>query len=168
MRFTLWILLLCCFRNADAQKILEIDISHFNKFKKVQLFNNSYIEYKLKGEHTYRIDKMVAINDSMIVFKNDSTIFISQIKSIKLRNASILAKLFGSFFLIGGTGFILLDTFNNITNGQAKIIDERAVVASASLIAASLIIKQFTIKRIRINKHHSLRVLDINYQSLNK
>lgn len=98
MRFTLWIMLLCCFRNADAQKILEIDISHFNKFKKVQLFNNSYIEYKLKGEHTYRIDKIVAINDSMIVFKNDSTIFISQIKSIKLRNASALAKLFGSFF----------------------------------------------------------------------
>jgi hypothetical protein len=167
MRFSLLILLLCCFKNSVAQKILEIDISHFNKFKKVQLFNNSYLEYKLKGEHTYRIDKMVAINDSMIVFKNDSTIFITQIKSIKLRNASVLAKLFGSFFLIGGTGFILLDTFNNITNGQAKIIDERAVIASASLIAASLIIKQFTIKRIRINKHHALRVLDINYQTLN-
>ena len=168
MRFALLIMLLCCFRNTDAQKILEIDISHFNKFKKVQLFNNSYLEYKLKGEHTYRIDKMVSINDSMIVFKNDSTIFISQIKSIKLRNASVLAKLFGSFFLVGGTGFILLDTFNNIINRQAKIIDERAVIASASLIAASLIIKQFTIKRIRINKHHALRVLDINYQSLNK
>jgi hypothetical protein len=166
MRFALLILLLGCFRNSVAQKILEIDISHFNKFKKVQLFNNSYLEYKLKGEHIYRIDKMVAINDSMIVFKNDSTIFISQIKSIKLRNASALAKLFGSFFLVGGTVFVLLDTFNNIINRQPKIIDERAVIASASLIAASLIIKQLTIKRIRINTHHSLRVLDIDYQNL--
>lgn len=168
MKFGLLIVLLFCFRNSDAQKILEIDITHFNNFKKFQLFNNSFLEYKLKGQYTYHIDKMVDMNDSMIVFKNESTILISQIKCIKLRNASLLAKLFGSFFLIGGSGLIIIDTFNNIINYQAKIIDERAVFIGVSLIAASLIIKQLTIKRIRISKNKSLRVLDINFQNLNK
>ena len=168
MRFILLIIFLFCFRISEAQKILEIDITHFNKFKKIQLFNNSYLEYKLKGQHKYRIDKMVNINDSMIVFKNDATIFISQIKVIKLRNASVLAKLFRSFFFIGGSGFIILDTFNNIINSQAKIVDERALIASASLIAAGLIVKQLAIKRVHISKNKSLRVLDISFQNLNK
>lgn len=168
MRFILLIIFLFCFRISDAQKILEIDITHFNKFKKIQLFNNSYLEYKLKGQHKYHIDKMVNINDSMIVFKNDSTIFISQIKVIKLRNARVLAKLFRSFFFIGGSGFIILDTFNNIINSQAKIVDERALIASASLISAGLIVKQLAIKRVHVSKNKSLRVLDINFQNLNK
>ena len=168
MRLVLILSLLFCFRISYAQKVLEIDITHFNKFKKIQLFNNSFLEYKLKGQHKYHIDKMVDINDSMIVFKNDSTIFISQIKSIKLRNSSGLAKLFGSLFLIGGSGLIIIDTFNNIINSQAKIVDERALIVGASLIAAGLIIKQLAIKRVRISKNKSLRVLDINYQNLNK
>lgn len=168
MRLVLILSLLFCFRISYAQKVLEIDITHFNKFKKIQLFNNSFLEYKLKGQYKYHIDKMVDINDSMIVFKNDSTIFISQIKSIKLRNSSVLAKLFGSLFLIGGSGLIIIDTFNNIINSQAKIVDERALIVGASLIAAGLIIKQLAIKRVRISKNKSLRVLDINYQNLNK
>lgn len=168
MRLVLILSLLFCFRISYAQKVLEIDITHFNKFKKIQLFNNSFLEYKLKGQHKYHIDKMVDINDSMIVFKNDSTIFISQIKSIKLRNSSVLAKLFGSLFLIGGSGLIIIDTFNNVINSQAKIVDERALIVGASLIAAGLIIKQLAIKRVRISKNKSLRVLNINYQNLNK
>ena len=168
MRLALIISLLFCFRISYAQKVLEIDITHFNKFKKIQLFNNSFLEYKLKGQHKYHIDKMVNINDSMIVFKNDSSILISQIKSIKLRNSSVLAKLFGSLFLIGGSGLIIIDTFNNIINSQAKIVDERALIVGASLIGAGLIIKQLAIKRVRISKNKSLRVLDINYQNLNK
>jgi len=167
MRFVLVIMFLFCFRISYAQKILEIDITHFNKFKKIQLFNNAYLEYKLKGQHKYHINKMVNINDSMIVFRNDSTIFISQIKAIKLRNSSVLVKLFGSLFLIGGCGFVIIDTFNNLINSQPKIVDERALIASASLIAASLIVKQLAIKRVRISKNKSLRVLDINFQNLN-
>ena len=100
MRFGFIIFLLFSYEMSISQKVLEIDITHFNKFKKIQLFNNSYLEYKLKGQHKYHIDKMVNINDSMIVFKNDATIFISQIKVIKLRNASVLAKLFRSFLVI--------------------------------------------------------------------
>ena len=168
MRLVLILSLLFCFRISYAQKVLEIDITHFNKFKKIQLFNNSFLEYKLKGQHKYHIDKMVDINDSMIVFKNDSIIFISQIKLIKLRNSSGLSKLFGSLFLIGGSGLIIIDTFNNVINSQAKIVDERALIVGASLIAAGLIIKQLAIKRVRISKNKSLRVLNINYQNLNK
>lgn len=82
-----------------AQKILEIDIVRFNHFKAIQLHNGSYIEYKLKGEFKYRINKLVNMKDSLIIFDNDSSITLSEIKVIKLRDANHLYRLFSSFFI---------------------------------------------------------------------
>ena len=151
-----------------SQKMLEIDIVRFNHFKSVQLFTGSYIEYKLKGEHKYRINKMVNMKDSLIIFDNDSSVVLSNIKVIKLRDANHLFKLFSGFFYTGGILFIGLDSFNNIINHDSPIINQTAVIASAALISAGFIVKQLSIKRIRINSHKSLRIIDINYQNLNK
>ncbi len=150
-----------------AQNTLEIDILRFNKLKTIQLYTGSPIEYKLKGEHKYHIHKMAALHDSMIIFENDSKILLSQIKAIKIHNANHLYPLFAGFFITGGVLFAGLDTFNNLINNQAKVVDERAVIAGASLIAAGLIIKQMAIKRVRMGKNKTLRILDLNYRDLN-
>ena len=166
-----WILVfifaLCSFVSS-AQKILEIDIVRFNHFKPIQLHNGSYLEYKLKGEHKYRINKMVNMKDSLIIFDNDSSIILSEIKSIKLRDANHLYRLFGNFFYTGGVLFIGLDTFNNFINKDNPLVNQTAVIASVGLIAAGFIIKQLSIKRVRISKHKTLRIIDTDYQHLNK
>ena len=165
--FLIFILLLfaeLCF----AQKILEIDIVRFNHFKSIQLHNGSYIEYKLKGEVKYRINKMVNMKDSLIIFDNDSSLAISKIKVIKLRDANHLYRLFSSFFYTGGVLFVGLDTFNNFINKDNPVVNQTAVFASASLIAVGFIIKQLSIKIVRINSRKSLRIIDTNYQNLNK
>lgn len=160
------LLLLVC-SGALAQNALEIDIVRFNKLKTVQLYTGSPIEYKAKGEHRYRIHRMVALHDSLIIFENDSSISLSQIKAIKLRNANHLYPLFSGFFVTGGILFAGLDTFNNLINNQPKLVDERAVIAGASLVTLGLLVKQLAIKRVRIGKHTSLRILDLSYQDLN-
>lgn len=166
MKALLHILLFLC-STAPAQNTLEIDIIRFNKLKTIQLYTGSPIEYKLKGEHRYRIHRMVALHDSLIIFENDSSISLSQIKAIKLRNANHLYPLFSGFFITGGVLFVALDSFNNLINSSPKIVDERAVIAGASLITLGLLIKQMAIKRVRMGKHVSLRTLDLNYQDLN-
>ncbi len=151
-----------------AQKILEIDIIRFNHFKPIQLHNGSYIEYKLKGEFKYRVNKMVNMKDSLIVFDNDSSISLSEIKAIKLRDVNHLYRLFSRFFYTGGVMFVGLDSFNNFINKDNPLVNQTAVVASASLITVGFIIKQLSIKRVRINSRKSLRIIDTNYQNLNK
>lgn len=164
------ILILCCLKLSTglSQKILEIDITKFNHFKSIQLFNDSYLEYKLKGEHRYRINRMVNMKDSLIIFSNDSSISLSQIKRIKLRDGNHLFRLFSGFFYTGGVLFIGLDTFNNLINNDTPYVKQTAVIASAALISAGFIVKQLSIKRIRINKRHSLRILETDYQHLGK
>lgn len=151
-----------------SQKILEIDIVRFNKLKRIQLFNNSLLEYKLKGEHRYRIHKITDLRDSSILFSNDSVISLSRIKAIKLRNGNHLYPLFSGFFYTGGVLFVGLDTFNNAINGETPVIKPVAVYVSAGLIATGFIIKQLSIKRIRINKRKTLRILEADYQHLSK
>ena len=168
MRYSLSILFCLGLNLSFSQKILEIDITRFNHFKSIQLYNDSYIEYKLKGEHKYRINKMVNMKDSLIIFDNDSSIILSEIKKIKLRDANHLYSLFSGFFYTGGVLFVSLDTFNNIINNETPYVKQTAVIASAGLITLGFIIKQLSIKRIKINKHKSLRILETDYQNLNK
>ena len=168
MKFSLIIFLLFISSVYFSQDILEIDIVRFNHFKPIQLHNNSLLEYKLKGEHKYRVQKMVVIKDSLIVFDNDSSIRLSNIKSIKLRDGNHLYRLFSSFFYTGGVLFVGLDTFNNFINHDTPLVNQTALIASASLITAGFLIKQLSIKRIRISKRKSLRVIHTDYQNLNK
>ncbi len=168
MKYILSIVFLLILYVGFSQKIVEIDITRFNKFKSIQLFNNSYLEYKLKGEHKYHINKMVNMNDSLIIFDNDSSIKLSNIKAIKLRNANHLFPLFSKFFYIGGVMFVGLDSFNNFINHQTPTINQTAVIVSVGLLAAGFVAKQMSIKRIRISNHKSLRVITTDYQNLNK
>ncbi len=168
MRCILLILVFVISKNSISQKILEIDITRFNHFKAIQIHNGSYLEYKLKGDLKYRINKIVNLKDSLIIFDNDSSISLSEIKTIKLRDANHLYKLFSGFFYTGGLLFVGLDTFNNFINSETPYVKQTAVIASAGLIALGFITKQLSIKRIKINKRKSLRILDTDYQNLNK
>ncbi len=58
-----------------SQKILEINYpSLFGKEKSFQFFNNSSIDYKLKGDLFYRTHKLVNMNDSILIFDNDEAV----------------------------------------------------------------------------------------------
>lgn len=157
-----------CAGQGLSQKILEIDIVRFNKLKTIQLYNNSLLEYKLKGGHHYRINKITDLRDSSILFSNDSVVSLSQIKAIKVRNGNHLYPLFSGFFYTGGVLFVGLDTFNNAINGESPVVKPLAVYVSAGLIATGFIIKQLSIKRIRMNKRKTLRILEADYQNLSK
>jgi len=67
-----------------------------------------------------------------------------------------------------GTLFFLIDTGNNIANGHSKIVNEQAVLVSSIAILAGVVIKRIQDKHIYIRKNVVLKVLDTNYQNLNK
>ena len=147
-----------------SQKILEINYhSLFGKEKTFQFFNNSSLDYKLKGDLLYKTHKLVNMNDSLLIFKNDVVVKISDLKAIKIRGARISHWLFTAGIL-----FFIIDTGNNLANGNAKIVNEQAILASAILIVAGVIIKRIQDKHVYIRKNVSIRILETNYQNLNK
>lgn len=164
MRFIISILLISLFAFSYGQKILELNYhSVFGKSKSYQFFNNSKIDYKLKGDLFYQTHKLVNLNDSMLVFDNDSIVRISQLKVIKIRGALISPYFFG-----GGVLFFLLDTGNNIGKGHATVINEQTVFVSAALFLSGVIVKRIQDKHVYLHKHVTIRVMDTDYQHLTK
>ena len=72
------------------------------------------------------------------------------------------------YFFGGGILFFLLDTGNNIGKGHPQIINEQAVLVSSICILSGIIIKRIQDKHVYIRKNVSIRILDTNYQNLNK
>jgi len=164
MKFSFLIILCGLLNISFAQKILELNYhSIFGKAKSYQFFNNSNLDYKLKGDLFYRTHKLVNLNDSLLVFDNDSVVKISQLKAIKIKGMLISPYFFGSSIL-----FFLLDTGNNIGKGHPAIVNEQTVLVSSALLLAGVIVRRIQDKHVYIRKNVTIRVLDTDYQHLSK
>jgi hypothetical protein len=150
-----------------SQTSLKIIKSKFGKVKQIEIFVNENLEYKLKKEIRYRKNKIVALNDTMIVFDNDSIMPLSRIKLVKIRDHRHLLNLFGGAFKTAGVMFLGLNTINNAINNRSPVIDNKAVGISAALFGTGMIMKYFSAKRIRITKNTIMKVVEINYADLN-
>ena len=163
MRVMFFIVVCLLFKISYAQKILELNYhSLFGKQKSFQFFNNSQLDYKLKGDLLYRTHKLVNVNDSLLIFDNDEVVKITQLKAIKIRGIVLSPYLFGAGIL-----FFILDTGNNIGKGHANIINEQAVLVSSVFVLAGIIVKRIQDKHVYIRKNVTIRILDTDYQNLN-
>ena len=145
-----------------SQKTLDLHYnSLFGRQKSFQFFNNSEFSYKLKGHVFYTTHKLVNMQDSILVFDNDSSIKLSEIKAIKIKGVKISPYFFGAGIL-----FFILDTGHNIAFGN-KIINEKAVLIGSILVVAGVIVNYLQNKHIHIHKNSVLRIIDADYLNLN-
>lgn len=168
MRATLYLFVFLIFGNLGfAQKTLQILKVKPGSFKKYEIFVGDVLEYKLKGQHFYKLNKIANMNDSLIMFENDTIIKLSQIKVIKLHNGNHLMQTFSGAFMIGGVALIALNFVNNLLFFNTFGVDTKIWYISGGLLAAAIILKQLSIKRLHIKGNVSLKVLDLNFQKLN-
>jgi hypothetical protein len=164
MRFVFLIALSLTFKCCYSQKILELNYhSLFGKEKSFQFFNNSKLDYKLKGDLLYRTHKLVNMNDSLLIFDNDSSVKLNQLKAIKIRGTNISHWLFTAGIL-----FFIIDTGNNIANGHTTIVNDQTVLVSTICVLSGIIVKRLQDKHVYIRKNVTIRILDTDYQNLNK
>lgn len=162
MKRILSLIILCAGINLYSQKLLDLHYtSIFGKEKSFQFFNNSKFTYKLKGELFYHTHKIVNMQDSLLVFDNDSIIKLDQIKSIRIDGMMISPYFFGA-----GALFLLYDTGFNIILGRPQIINEQAVLVTAICFTGGLIMKYCQDKHIRIKKSDTMRIIDNDYRNL--
>lgn len=147
---------------------MEVLVTRFGKLKKYEVYVGDFLEYKLKGKYSYRRDKITNLQDSFIVFKNDSVIKLSQLKAVRLKKNHHLVRTLQTAFIGLGGGFIFLNTTNNLIAERSPALDPLAVLIGAGLIGTGIIIKQINIKRIRINDRNQLKIIDLNFNNLSE
>lgn len=151
-----------------AQKTLQILKIKPGSFKKYELFCGSKLVYKLKGDHFYRHQTIANMNDSIILFENDSLIKLSEIKTIKLKVGNHLMGTFAEGCWKGAVLWPALNFVNNMILESAFRVDPRALYISGGFALGFVIFKELSVKRIHMNRNVTLKVLDLDFQKLNK
>jgi hypothetical protein len=163
--FVLIILFFC--NSLSSQTFLRISYEGLTGTKVYEVFKDELFEFRLKGKNNYIKKKIVHMQDSIIVFDDNSVIFLSQLKNIRLRMHNHLVNTFQAAFLVAGIGFISLNTVNNIIAGETPVVDEQAVWISLALVGTSFLVRELGIKRIHLNDKKTLKIISIDYHHLN-
>jgi predicted oxidoreductase len=150
-----------------AQTRLRISYDQLGNTRLYEVFTNELLEYKLKGDAFYTSKKIIHMQDSIIVFEDNSEITLAQLKAVRLRMHNHLVNTFQAAFLTAGIGFVSLNTINNIITNESPILDERAALISLALVTTSFLIRELGIKRIFINDKKTLKIVSIDFQHLN-
>lgn len=152
----------------DSQNFLRVDVNRFGKTKTYSVYPNDILVYRLNGKITYNKNKIMAMSDSTLVFTDYTEVRLDQIKTIKMDVQTHLIAPFRFVFMAAGIGFLPLNSLNNLITDTRPIYNEKAAYISAALITTSFLIKQLGIRRVRLNRNTSLKVLQLDYQHLNQ
>jgi hypothetical protein len=167
MRFSCILILLALGMTAFPQKSLQVTFTRFGKLKKYEVFVGNTLEYKLKGRRGFQAQRVSNLQDSLVVLGNDSVITLSRIKKIRIRHHNYHNKLFRTIFTIGAVGYPLLNVVNNALNNNSPLLDQQAMIVSASFLGALFITREMGITRLRITKNKTLRISDVDFNKLN-
>ncbi|MCC6370855.1 MAG: hypothetical protein IT236_07620 [Bacteroidia bacterium] len=150
-----------------AQETLQIRCHRLGGIKTISLMPGETLELKLKGQRHYRKMEITLLKDSSIFYGENGRIRLNQIKSIKLPRGRLYTT-FATVFSYAGFGFVFLDTSNNlILQREGPLVNQKALTVSAYFLGAALLLKHLSVKRIRINQRHSLRIIDEEFFRFN-
>jgi hypothetical protein len=150
-----------------SQNKLRLTYERLGKVKTYEFYTGDLLDYRLKGSTFYNQDKISNLQDSMIVFRNDTIIRLNEIRTVRIMSSSHLAKTLQDAFVISGAGFILLNTVNNAIYSRTPLVDPASVYISAGLLTGGLIIKAMRTKIIHITKNKTLKIIEGKYENLN-
>ena len=152
-----------CWEISFSQKVLDMDyFSIFGKEKTFQFFINNDLSYRLKGHLLGKTKKIANMNDSLLIFSDESIIKISKIKGVKIKGGNFSQYIFGSALL-----FPVLDIANNVAFDRRPIVNERALKVGGVFLAVALVVNYIQDKHIHVRKNTTFRVIDPDYEHLN-
>jgi hypothetical protein len=162
LKFCLWVFVFLSL-TTYSQKTLALNYySLFGKEKRFEFYTNSNFTYKLKGQLFYHTKKLTNMQDSILVFADESVILLNEIKAVRVKGFPFSRYLIGAGIIFTG-----VDIINNALWDHRPIVNERALTVSAYLIGAGLLVKCIENKHVRIRKSSTFRIMDIDTQHLN-
>lgn len=165
--FCVLVFLFLAAANCFPQRKLNIYGTRWFRTERLELFEGSDIKYKVRGGFITHRNKISAFDDSLLYFTNGAELPLKKLRLIKLYNGNHLTDAFQKFFKELGILFITLDTANNLITDKPQVVNEKAVIIAAGLIATGFAIERIGIKKVRIRNSTVFKAIDINYSELN-
>lgn len=125
----------------------------------LRLYYGDDFNYRLKGSKTLRYSYVNNLYDTAVVAHKD-VVPLSKIDRIYFTHSSFGNRL-GTFLVIGGVGYFLIDQFNTvIVQGEEASIDENVATTSAVLVGVGLPLMLIKKKSQKIGGKYRLLVVE--------
>jgi hypothetical protein len=127
-----------------------------NKHKNVYYKTGDELSFYRKSDKSRITDKIMAIEDSALVFKG-YTVPVSEITALHIDEKTRwwLRYKAAQILLIAGTGYLVIDSFNN------HEVSKETLVISGSAIALGLLFKILIPNKIKIKRQTKLRIVKL-------
>ena len=150
------------FNSSHAQKFLALDVYHFTgNMKRIHFYKNSQIIYKVKNSRVLYSGAIIDINDSGFTIEKQEPVRIQDVRSITIDRSNFVTRAIPEFLMAFGGGFIVLDSFNDLLNGDSPVIKKETMIEGAAFAASGWLLLRFAKKKYRIGKRRALKVIDV-------
>lgn len=140
-----------------SQKIVAFDKR--GKVKRVKYYEGEFI--RLKTSNKKVVEGVITQIRSASFLINNQEVMLDSV--VKVYNTQKLygINLMGSFFIVAGSGYFPLDTFNRIINNDDPLVSEESALVSASFLSAGFICKAIAHKGYKISEKRPLKIIDL-------
>ena len=159
MRPYLFILLFFVFIISEITKAQQfILLSHKGHPKQVEFHIGDYIH--LQTIEDVQIKGIVnSISDSVLII-NHMSVLPKQITHLYLERG--LVSLLSNGLKKAGIGFFVIESFNNIYNGEPTIIARDELIVSGIFLGSGILIGFFKQRKCSLKKMWNLKIIDFN------
>lgn len=147
---------------ARAQTSLAIDLYRIGHFKRLHIYPNDPIVYKLRDSNKLRHDIFVGGQDSVIYVGSGDVVKLSEIKKIVIDRSNWLVRKLYRTGIQGGIFIVAINAANNIGNNRPTIVDKPFIEVGAGMVAAGLIIKLFSKRYLYPGENTRLQLIDLS------
>ena len=126
---------------------------------------SSRYAYHLGDDIKIRTIKDKLILKSYLWHLTDTTLTIGPRTTISVTDIDAVyrdhhfPKLMSRFFFIGGAGYLLIDSFNNLINNE-QVFESQTLIISASLIGVSLVLIPAHQTKYKVGVRWKVKILD--------
>ncbi len=163
----LLIVFLSVFGICRSQSHFEITKTSLGHIKVHRIYTGENFKYKKNGDLFFRRERVVHMQDSLLIFMNERSVNIHNLKKVGIERNIHLLQTVENYFIILGVGFFGLNTLNNVITDNPPIINWTAAAIGGALVGFSQVFQIMQTKRVKITKNTSIRVVNFNYDQLN-
>lgn len=145
-----------------SQVSLAIDLYRFGHFKRLHIYPNEPIVYKLRGSNTLRHDVFLGGRDSVLYMGSGDAVKLSEIKKIVVDRSNWLVRKLYKTGIRGGIFIMAIDAANNIGNNRPTIVDTPFIEAGAAMIVTGFTIKYLSRRHLHPGENTRLQIIDLS------
>ena len=161
-KFLIIILLAGLSLTSKSQVSLAIDLYRLGHFKRLHIYPNEPIVYKLRGSNTLRHDVFLGGKDSLIYMGSGDVVKLSEIKKLVIDRSNWLVRKLYKTGIRGGIFIMAIDAANNIGNNRPTIVDTPFLEVGGAMIATGFLIKFLSKRHLHPGENTRLQIIDLS------